>query len=126
MITPEVNLKLETKKFGQYSIDDMINMFGKRISKALDCTEPNQNGRTYLALNMKKMSKICKRWKFWNRDIREAYRHYYGMVLAPFVIINHPPIISCGYDKDIENELKETLIKEINSRYAKTINDNPK
>lgn len=125
MKTPEINLELETKKIGGYTVEDMTKMFGKRIEKAIHYTETNKNGRSYPALNMKKMSKICNRWKFWNKDIRIAYKHYVGYVLAPFVIINHPPIISCGYDCD-DDELNDVLKKEINSRYTKKIiKDNP-
>jgi hypothetical protein len=105
---PEINLTVETKKVGQYNIDDMVKMFGNRIKFGIYY----ENNKPY-ALICKKMSKICKKWKFWNKDIRKAYKNYSGYILAPYIIINKPAIINC----DISNK---SLSKEILLRYSKT------
>lgn len=83
---PEINIKTQTKPIGGIGIEDMKKMFGKRIEKAIYTSEVNKNGRCYTALIGKEMAKICKWWKFWNRDIAKAYKNYQGMILAPYII----------------------------------------
>lgn len=104
----EVNLKTESKKIGEYHIDDMKRIFGKRISKAIFVSKTD-NGRIYEGLIAKKMIKKCKWWKFWNRDICKAYKQYIGIVLVPFVIKNENAV-AFGNDmiltKDIVNKYK--------------------
>ena len=86
----EITLNIKTIKIPRetsYSIEDMERMFGKRIAKAIN-VEPK-------ALIIIKMSKICKPWKFWNRDIRKAYKNYVGNILVPWIIVNEPPLVIC-------------------------------
>ena len=105
----EINLDLKTVNVPskiQYTIEDMERMFGKRIEKAIN-TEPDKNDRVYKAIIAKKMARICKRWKFWNADIRKAYGNYVGMILVPWVIVNEQPTIMCDsnfYPKKILNK----------------------
>lgn len=92
----EITLDLKTVKVSRgdsYSIEDMERMFGKRIKKAIN-TEANSNGRVYKAIITKEMAKICKPWKFWNSDIRKAYKNYVGHLIVPWVIVNEPPVIT--------------------------------
>lgn len=94
----EITLDLTTVKVPRgdsYSIEDMERMFGKRIRKAIN-SEPDKSGRVYKGIITKKMARICKRWKFWNADIRKAYKNYVGIVIVPWVIVNEPPVISYG------------------------------
>ena len=102
---PEIDLKLETKKVGEYNIDDMIQMFGDRIKPAI---HENENGGKGLIIV--EMRKLFRKWKT-NADIKAAYRHYYGYILVPWVIVNNPPIIL--YDSGAMKQLK----KEIINRY---------
>lgn len=83
----EINIVTKTVNIGEYNIDDMIQMFGTRIEKAVYQEE------NYKGLDSKKISKIIKKWKFWNNDIRIAYKKYTGYILAPYIIINEPPIV---------------------------------
>lgn len=92
----EIKLDLSTIKVPRddsFSIEDLERMFGKRIGKAVH-QEPNKNGTVYKAIKTKEMGKICRWWKFWNKDIKEAYKNYVGNLLVPWVIINEPPVIS--------------------------------
>lgn len=89
----EITLDLKTVKVPKddsYSIEDMERMFGWRIRKAIN-SDPDKSGVVIKALVSDKMAKICKRWKFWNADIRKAYKNYVGMLIVPWVIINEPP-----------------------------------
>lgn len=90
----EVNLKTESKKIGEYHIDDMKRIFGKRISKAIFVSKTD-NGRIYEGLIAKKMIKKCKWWKFWNRDICKAYKQYVGLILAPYRIVYDDISVVC-------------------------------
>ncbi|MFW6246985.1 MAG: hypothetical protein ACOC22_02295 [bacterium] len=83
---PEINIKTTTKKIGGYGIDDMERMFGKRIEKAIYTSPVDKSGRCYTGLIHKEIRKLCKWWKFWNKDIAKAYKNYQGMVLVPFII----------------------------------------
>lgn len=85
--------RVQVPRENSNSIEDMERMFGRRIKRAIN-SEPNENGRIYRAIVTKKMAKIIKPWKFWNADIRKAYKNYVGMVLVPWVIVNEPPIIT--------------------------------
>ena len=120
----EITLNLKTVKIpskNSYSIEDMERMFGKRIKKAVN-NEPNKNGKIYKGIIAKKMTKICKKWKFWNTDIRKAYKNYVGMILVPWVINYSQPIISYGInisDKMV-NEIVYQAIK--NENKSKTSN----
>lgn len=94
----EITLNLETIKVpreSSYSIEDMERMFGRRIRKAIN-SEPNKNNRIYKAVIAKKMARICKRWKFWNSDIRKTYKNYVGVIIVPWVIVSDPPEIMCS------------------------------
>lgn len=42
------------------------------------------------------MARICKRWKFWNADIRKAYSYYVGNIIVPWTIVSDPPEIMCS------------------------------
>lgn len=110
----EINLKTKTVKVpkdNSYSIEDMERMFGKRIAKAIN-TESNKNNRVYKAIITKEMTKICKPWKFWNADIRKAYKNYVGMIIVPWVIVNESPVIMC------DPKMKKYYNKKINmSKY---------
>jgi hypothetical protein len=112
----EITLDLTTVKVprdNSYSIEDMERMFGKRIAKAIN-KDVDKSGRTYRAIKTKEMAKICKSWKFWNRDIKKAYKNYVGMIIVPWVIINEPPVITC-----VSPETGELLEKKIDmSKYA--------
>ena len=87
---PEIDLKLETKRVGKYNIDDMIQMFGNRIKPAIH--ENENGGKGLIAVEMRK---LFRKWKT-NADIKAAYRHYYGYILVPWVVINQPPIVICS------------------------------
>src|ERR1035437_1467381 len=75
-------------KTNEYNIDDMISMFGDRIKNVTVKFTDNSMG-----IDTKKIAKLIKKWKFWNKDIRKAYKKYYGMILAPYIIVNEPPIL---------------------------------
>lgn len=113
---PEVTLNLKTKKVppnDSYSIDDMERMFGKRIKKAIN-TDVDSSGRMYKGIITKEMAKICKPWKFWNRDIRRAYKRYTGIMIVPWIIVETPPVIDY-----ISPETEEYLKKQIDfNKYA--------
>ena len=115
---PEVTLNLKTKKVppnDSYSIDDMERMFGKRIKKAIN-TDVDSSGRMYKGIITKEMAKICKPWKFWNRDIRRAYKRYVGIMIVPWVIVETPPVVEY-----ISPETEEHLKKQIDlSKYLHT------
>lgn len=92
----EITLDLKTVRVPRddsYSIEDMERMFGKRIRKAIN-SKPDESGRLYKGIITKQMTKICKRWKFWNADIRKAYKNYVGIVIVPLIIVNEPPVIT--------------------------------
>ena len=122
---PEINLKSETKQIPNkvsYSIDDMNNMFGKRIVNAITYSEPNNNKRIYKGLSTKKMIKICKRWKFWNRDIRKAYKNYIGYIYVPWIIQSNRTIIMCDDNTIINKKILNKYI--INPEYYEEIKPN--
>jgi len=115
---PEINLKITTKKVpddNYYSLNDIEKMFGSRIKSAV-IEEHTKNGNVYQALIAKKMSKICRKWKFWNRDIRKAWKKYRGMIIVPYIIYNESPIV-ISHNSDHEDEINEILTKEIKSKY---------
>lgn len=105
----DLNIQTITTKH-QYNIDDMIAMFGERIEPAIYYEE--NNGRWSLkskhttinkcakGLDMKKMSKLCRKLK--NKDIKEAYRFYYGILLAPWVLEPQPQVLNVMYCADID------------------------
>jgi hypothetical protein len=99
-------------KINEYGIDEMISMFGDRIKSAVFKWDDGSKG-----IDAKKMGKLIKKWKFWNKDIREAYKNYYGIILAPYIIVNKPPVIMCGVNSEV---LMKPLNKEISERYRKT------
>lgn len=110
----EIALKLKTKvpSNDSYSIEDMERMFGKRIAKAIN-KDVDKSGRMYRAIITKEMAKICRRWKFWNADIRKAYKNYVGNILVPWIIVNGVPVITYMCP-----ETEELLKKEIDmSKY---------
>jgi len=115
-MTKEINIKLDTKKVGEYTIEDMKKMFCKRISKAV-FENKTDNCRIYEGLIAKEMSKICKRWKFWNKDIRNAYKNYNGLILAPYTIVCEDVEVFC------DNMI---ITKELKSRYKIRHIDNEK
>jgi len=94
-----------------YDIDDMINMFGKRIKKAIH--EGNDGKRVIIG---KVMARICRKYKFWNNDIKNAYKKYRGNILAPHITINRFPNIDGSYNKYYDSYY---LKKGIKSRYEK-------
>ena len=102
---PEVTLKMESKKVGEYNIDDMIQMFGDRIMPAIH--EYEDGGKGLIIIEMRK---LFRKWKT-NADIKAAYRHYYGYILVPWVVVNQPPIILC------DSGAMKLLKKEITNRY---------
>lgn len=105
----KITLNTETIKVPRedsYSIEDMERMFGKRVRKAINI-ELNKNGRIYKAIITKKMAKIIKPWKFWNADIRKAYKNYVGMLLVPWVIVNEPFVVE--YNPTAEEYLKKPI-----------------
>ena len=59
-----------------YSVEDLLQKFGHRIQNAI--RTPLYHGQT--GLDDQTMMKKTKWWKFWNRDIREAYKWYTGEV----------------------------------------------
>jgi hypothetical protein len=79
----------------RYTTEDLERMFGKRIRKAIH-TYSTDNGSNKAVIH-KKMARICKRWKFWNADIRRAYRNHVGYVIVPWIIrYEEPEIIICN------------------------------
>ena len=105
MKTPEITLKLKTEQIGIYNIEDMEKMFGNRIKKAIHI-EIDDNGKITKAIIFKEIKKICKPWKFWNKDIREAYKKYQGIILVPWIIINNPPLIQYKQPTKIDENLE--------------------
>lgn len=116
----EIALKLTTVQVPRddsYSIEDMERMFGKRIAKAIN-RDVDNSGRMYRAIITKEMAKICRRWKFWNADIRKAYKNYVGMLLVPWTIVNGVPVITY-----MSLETEELVTKEIDMSKYKTMSD---
>ena len=100
----------------QYTTEDLERMFGWRIRRAIKIMPPNENGRSYKVVLAKKMFRIIKRWKFWNADIRKAFRNHVGMIIVPWIIrYEEPEVIICDealknkYDEGIKKEYYETL-----------------
>jgi hypothetical protein len=91
------------KKF--YNIDDMISMFGWRIKSAVYINDDGDKG-----LDSKKLFKLIKSWKFWNSDIRKAYKQYQGLIICPYIIKQCEPIEIYGIDE--ETIRKEKIRKE--------------
>ena len=58
-----------------YTFDDMTQKFGYRIQDAIRTPLYGQTG-----LDDQTMKNKTKWWKFWNRDLREAYVRYTGQV----------------------------------------------
>ena len=114
----ETALKLTTVQVpidDSYYIEDMERMFGKRIAKAIN-KDVDKSGRMYRAIIAKEMAKICKRWKFWNADIRKAYKNYVGMLLVPWTI--EPPVMTY-----MSSETEELVTKEFDASKYKTMSD---
>jgi len=112
---PEINLKLETKKIpsdNNLTLEQMKEMFGWRIRRAL--IQENKNKHIYGGLSHKKMLRLCKKWKFWNNDIRKAYKRYVGYMYMPYVITYGIPIVLGG---------DFVPSKSIKSRYSLAVND---
>jgi predicted nucleic-acid-binding Zn-ribbon protein len=61
--------------FMGYTFEDLIRKFGYRIKDAIRTPLYGETG-----LDDQTMRKKTKWWKFWNRDIREAYIWYTGQV----------------------------------------------
>lgn len=114
-------------KTNEYNIDDMISMFGDRIKNVTIKFNDNSMG-----IDAKKMAKLIEKWKFWNKDIREAYKKYYGMILAPYIIVNEPPILIADNNNpskyyDINKEIFKKYSKsKINPDFYSTIKNIPK
>ncbi len=110
----EITLNVKTVKIpskNSYSIEDMKRMFGKRIKRAIY----TESDGKYKGIIAKKMNKICRPWKFWNKDIKKAYKNYVGIILVPWIIINDSPITL--YDSEIsESEIKNMGHYEINKK----------
>ena len=83
----------------------MIQMFGNRIKPAIH--ENENGGKGLIAVEMRK---LFRKWKT-NADIKAAYRHYYGYIHVPWVVVNHSPIVVCS------PEASKFLMKEMNSKY---------
>ena len=114
--------KSETKQIPNkvsYTIDDMKNMFGKRIANAITYSESNKNKRIYMGLSTKKMIKICKRWKFWNQDIRKAYKNYIGYIHVPWIIQPTETIIMCDNNTIINKKILNKYM--VNPKYYEEI-----
>lgn len=60
-------------------IEDLIALFGPRIKRAIYF-----NGEIPESIISTEIYKICRWWKFWNRDIKRAYTRYSGMILFPW------------------------------------------
>ena len=88
-------------------------MFGWRIRKAIH-KYPTDNGIS-MAVIHKKMARICKRWKFWNSDIRKAYGNHVGYVIVPWIIreeniiISEDPSVTKYYEKKIDASKYSTI-----------------
>ncbi len=105
---PEITLEMESKKVGEYSIDNMIQMFGDRIKPAIF---EGEYGKGLIAVEMRK---LFRKWKT-NADIKEAYKHYIGIILVPWIVVNNPPVVMCSA------EAMKLLRKEISSSKYKLI-----
>lgn len=113
---PEIKLEITTKKVpddDRYTIEDIVKLFGNRIKKAI-VEEKNKNNHIYCGLKSKEMSKICKRWKFWNRDIRRAWKKYFGNIFVPYVIVNKPPVVV--FDPHCEDVINKMIKAEFYER----------
>jgi hypothetical protein len=102
---PEITLDLKTTKVGEYNVEDMILMFGDRITPAIYCDNENRKG-----IIMKEMQKILEKEE--NIDIKEAYKNYFGYLLAPYIMMNEPPVILC------DSYALNDLIIPLKSRYT--------
>lgn len=109
---PEITLKIKTVKVGKYNIDDMVQLFGKRIDSAIYVDDHSKG------LVAKKMNKLCKKWKFWNNDIRNAYKQYYGIIRMPYSIIHETPLIIENINNPI---ITKYANKVINTNYYKKL-----
>jgi hypothetical protein len=70
---PEINIELTSVTVSGYTIEDMMQMFGYRIQNAIFSDKKGTHGLVH-----KVMAKKIRWWKFWNRDIRKAYKKYMG------------------------------------------------
>lgn len=103
---PEITLEMESRRVGYYDINDMIRMFGDRIKPAIFEIE---HSKGLVAVEMRK---LFRKWKK-NADIKEAYKHYVGVILVPWIVVQEPPVIM--YSKEAMKSL---------SKYYETINSN--
>lgn len=70
------------KPFTGYTINDLKLRFGWRIKNAIYVDDVSGDE----GLIAEVMHKKCQRWKFWNHDIRAAYRCYIGYLQVPWTI----------------------------------------
>jgi len=127
----ELNLHIKTIiPKHQYNIDDMVAMFGKRIESAIYYEEKNsrwfitkkiESTKKPMGLIMKKMGKLCKKRK--NKDIAEAYRYYYGTLIAPW-ILEQSPVIDVMYSADIDFAKYQHELAQINHSDDRVIKTN--
>jgi len=105
----ELDLQIVTKQVGGLLVDDMIKMFGWRIKRAVYYTEDGKPD----GLISVKMVKLMRWWKFWNNDIKKAYKRYTGMILVPWTVETREP--ETMYGEDIDWEALRT--KEVDPRF---------
>lgn len=97
-----------------YTTEDLEKMFGWRVRRAIK-TFPSENG-TGKAVIFKRMRRIIRRWKFWNADIRNAFRNHVGMIIVPWIIrYEEPEVMIC------DEVLKNKYLKAIKKEYYETI-----
>lgn len=66
----------------EYSIEDIMQMFGYRIQDAIRTNSLGESG-----LDEDTMRNKLKWWKFWNRDIKKAYKCYNGKTFDNWTIL---------------------------------------
>jgi hypothetical protein len=108
----EIDLQLVTKQIGGITITDMVKTFGWRIKRAVYY---DKDGKPE-GLISEKMVKLMRWWKFWNNDIKKAYKRYTGLILVPWTIKYGNPevfgdddIIRQYHDKPINPDFYSTL-----------------
>ena len=104
----EIDLQLITKHVGGLTINDMVKEFGWRIKRAVYYDEDG-NPKGLISV---KMVKLMRWWKFWNKDIRIAYKKYTGLILVPWTVVYGVPEVYC--DDSIDwNEMRKILLDEM-------------
>jgi hypothetical protein len=110
----EIKLTAKTIKIAT-TIDDMVKKFGWRIHKAITY----ENGKPY-GLKSVEMVKLTRWWKFWNNDIKKAYKNYQGYLYVPWVIKLGKPEVYSNPDIDW-NEMAKMLA--VDPKYFGEINN---